>query len=138
MNSVIEVAVARALAEQPWFARRKDTLAAVAGTVLQLANVAAAYTTQMPEWANVLIAVLIGAAQVVVHATTPGAITPSQAQRLEVAAGLEGVDTSLNPCNEPDPAPVALPVYDGPTTAPTHPLEFPAATVDYEGRHRAD
>ena len=134
-NSVIEVAVARALAEQPWFTRRKDTITAVAGTILQLANVAAAYATQMPEWANVLIAVLIGAAQVIVHAGTPGAITPSQSHRLELAAELEGVDTSLTPCNDTEPGPAVLPVYDGPTTAPTHPLEFPAVSTD--GVYRA-
>ena len=75
----ISDAVSNALQDQSWFMRRKDTLAAVAGTVIQLVNVAAAYTTSMPDWANILIAAVVGVCQVVVHATMPGPITPSMA-----------------------------------------------------------
>ena len=86
MNQNIQVAVQNALAVQPWYIRRKDTITAVAGTLLQLANVAAAYTTDAPEWASVALAVLIGLCQIVVHAGTPGAITPSMAARLDAEA----------------------------------------------------
>lgn len=102
----ISDAVSNALQDQSWFMRRKDTLAAVAGTVLQLVNVAAAYTTSMPDWANILIAAVVGVCQVVVHATMPGPITPSMAGRLEDAAPT--VDTP-----ELDSTP--FPVYTGRT-----------------------
>lgn len=86
MNPDIQIAVSNALAAQPWYVRRKDTITAVTGTILQLANVASAYTTDMPEWVSVALAVLIGMCQIVVHAGTPGAITPSMAGRLEKQA----------------------------------------------------
>lgn len=81
-SSAVEVA----LAQQPWFMRRKDTIVAVAGTLLQVANIAVAYTTNAPEWVNFVIAAVIGVCQVVVHAGTPGAITPSMGPRLEATA----------------------------------------------------
>lgn len=87
MASVFQDAVAAAIAEQPWYVRRKDSIAAGAGLVLQAANVLTAYAANFPEWVNVAVAVVIGVAQIAVHAGTKGAITPSQAARLEAAAG---------------------------------------------------
>lgn len=86
----ITVAVSNALAHQSWFMRRKDTLVAVAGTVLQLGNLAVVFTQGFPEWVGLLVAVVVGVAQVVVHAGTKGAITPSMAARLEEAAPKPG------------------------------------------------
>ena len=139
MNPQIQIAVQNALAAQPWYVRRKDTITAVAGTLLQLANVASAYTTDMPEWVNVLLALFIGALQVVIHAGTPGAITPSMATRLDnqapeimdeggLAAGAEANELAgLAMANPHDldytPAPSAH--DDGGSTL-------------YEGAHRAD
>lgn len=138
MNTQIQEAVQNALAAQPWYVRRKDTITAVAGTLLQLLNVAAAYTTDAPEWASVALAVLIGTCQIVVHAGTPGAITPSMATRLEgqapqvvdeggLAAGAQANELAgLAMANPHDldytPAPSA---HDGGSTV-------------YEGAHRAD
>lgn len=82
MNTDIQIAVSRALAAQPWYVRRKDTITAVAGTVLQLANVAAMYATDGPEWVSVLIAAVIGLCQMFVHAGTKGAFTDSMKDRL--------------------------------------------------------
>lgn len=82
----ITVAVANALAAQPWFIRRKDTLAALAGTALQLGNIAVVMTEGMPEYVGLIVAFVIGLAQVVFHAATKGAITPSMAERLEEVA----------------------------------------------------
>lgn len=82
MNTDIQIAVSRALAAQPWYVRRKDTITAVAGTVLQLANVAAMYATDGPEWVSVLIAAVIGLCQMFVHAGTKGAFTDSMKNRL--------------------------------------------------------
>lgn len=105
---------AQALADQPTFQRRKDTITSFAGTVLQLANLGIFATADLPVWVNVVIATVIGICQILVHAGTKGAITPSQAARLEAAqAKLEAV-------NSP-----ALPVYDGESTG------------DYVGAHRA-
>lgn len=102
-DSVIRVAVERALVNQPWYKRRKDTLTAIAGGILQVANIAAAYATEMPEWANVLIAALVVVAQVFVHAGTKGAITDSMSERLEEAALEEGVSPYIT---EVEPVPV--------------------------------
>ncbi|AGG66864.1 hypothetical protein [Corynebacterium callunae] len=85
MASLFQSTVAQAIADQPWYMRRKDSITAVAGTVLQLANVLVASSSDLPEWANILVAVVIGAAQIAIHAGTKGAITPSMAQRLEQA-----------------------------------------------------
>lgn len=86
MNPMISQAVANALMEQPWFIRRKDTIAAVAGTTLQMVNILAAQTTEWPAGIAVVIAVIVGVLQVIVHAATVGAITPSMEQRLVEAA----------------------------------------------------
>lgn len=108
MKSVIRDAVAAALVAQPWWARRKDTLVAIAGTVLQVANVAAFSGDAVPGWVAALIAVVVGVCQIIVHAGTKGAVTPSMADRLEAAAPREddGVDGS------------GLPVLRAGTSAP--------------------
>lgn len=92
MASVFQTAVTQALYNQPWYIRRKDSLAATAGLVLQVLNGVAGYGSDMPEWANLLIAALIGLCQILIHARTPGAITPSQAARLEDAANLAAME----------------------------------------------
>lgn len=89
-NQVITTAVINALESQPWWVRRKDTITAIAGGVLQLANVAVAYTGDLPEWASVLIAGVVMVCQALVHARTVGAITPSMAARLSEAGGETG------------------------------------------------
>ncbi|MBM0244617.1 hypothetical protein GWO63_010290 [Corynebacterium macginleyi] len=86
MATEIQDSVANALRNQPWFIRRKDTIAAVAGTILQLVNLLVVITADAPQWVNAVIAITVGVAQTLVHATTPGAITPSMATRLEKAA----------------------------------------------------
>ncbi|MDC7086741.1 hypothetical protein PQG67_07230 [Corynebacterium pseudodiphtheriticum] len=86
MSNDIQNAVSNALRGQSWFVRRKDTIAAVAGTIVQLLNLLVFMTAGAPEWVNALIAVTVGVAQTLVHAATPGAITPSMTRRLEKAA----------------------------------------------------
>lgn len=77
-------AVSSALAKQSWFLYRKDSITAVAGTILQIANFKNidSYTD---TWVGIAIAIVIGIAQVIVHAGTKGAITPSMAGRLQAA-----------------------------------------------------
>ena len=86
MNTEIQTAVSNALRGQSWFIRRKDTIAAVAGTIVQVLNLVVFMTTGAPEWVNGIIAVTVGVGQAFVHAATPGAITPSMEKRLEQAA----------------------------------------------------
>ncbi|MDK4282941.1 hypothetical protein [Corynebacterium propinquum] len=86
MSNEIQTSVSNALRNQSWFVRRKDTIAAVAGTIVQLLNLLVFMTVGAPEWVNAIIAVTVGIAQTLVHAATPGAITPSMQHRLEKAA----------------------------------------------------
>lgn len=86
MASVFQTAVTQALYKQPWYIRRKDSIAATAGLVLQVLNVVAGYSSDLPEEANVVIAAGIGLCQIFIHARMKGPITPSQAERLEAAA----------------------------------------------------
>ncbi|MEJ4100907.1 hypothetical protein V5S96_11145 [Corynebacterium mastitidis] len=73
----------------------------MAGTILQMVNLVAAQATEWPPVAAVALAVVaavalavvVGVLQVVVHAATPGAITPSMATRLEDAAPTVVEDT---------------------------------------------
>lgn len=105
---------AQALADQPTFQRRKDTITSFAGTILQLANLGVFATADLPIGVNLAVATVIGVCQILVHAGTKGAITPSQAVRLEAA------QAKLEAANSP-----TLPVYDGESTG------------DYVGAHRA-
>ncbi|MFI5504453.1 hypothetical protein ACFLIN_03700 [Corynebacterium kutscheri] len=125
MASVFQDAVATALANQSWFARRKDSLAATAGTILQVVNLATAYMTGAPYWVTVLVAVVVGIAQIVVHAGTKGAITPSMATRLELAgmrANMDRVSISgvkaVPKQEDSTVSQVSLPVYDADSSRP--------------------
>lgn len=129
MNQDIQIAVSNALNAQPWWGRRKDTITAVAGTILQLANVAVAYTANGPEWVSVAFAVLIGLCQVVIHAGTPGAITPSMAARLEDNAPQPVEDGYQAGVYAAEQAGAEVPnPYDG-----VH-----GGSTAYGGEHRAD
>lgn len=122
MASIFQDSVAQALANQPWYIRRKDTLTAVAGTVLQAMNLLVLVAGESNEWVNITIAVTIGIAQIIIHAGTKGAITPSMAKRLEQAGSAAHMDrVSLSSVGD-----VSLPIYDG------------LSTVEEGGRHRAE
>lgn len=84
-QNTFNVAVSEYLATQPWAVRRKNTIVAVAGGVAQLAQIATVLAFGAPEWVPLVIGAVIALAQAVVHAFTPGAITPSMAPRLEAA-----------------------------------------------------
>lgn len=84
-QSAFSVAVSEYLATQPWAVRRKDTIVAVAGGIAQLAQIATVLAVGAPEWVPLVIGAVIALAQAVVHAFTPGPITPSMAPRLEAA-----------------------------------------------------
>lgn len=104
------------VASQPWWERRKNTIIAVAGLVLQVAQVVAVYAAGGPEWASVALAGVIGVCEALMHATAKGAVTPSMGARLGDAA------EQITP---------AVPVETG-AEASTLPLEGEAPTVaDY-------
>ncbi|WP_301195424.1 hypothetical protein [Corynebacterium stationis] len=126
MASVFQSAVAEALNGQPWYQRRKDTLTAVAGTVLQVLNLLVLYSGEWPAWLNAVIAGIIGICQILVHSRTKGAITPSMAKRLEdfgMQAFLDRPSQSGVTVDHPigdvadTPGDVELPVYRGVSTA---------------------
>ena len=128
MNTDIQIAVSNALQAQSWYVRRKDTITAVAGTLGQLANLIALYTTDAPEWLSAVIAIVIGVCQVLVHAGTKGAFTGSMAGRLSehapehVEDGYEAGALAAEVAGEATPNP-----YDDPDEGSTR----------YEGEHRA-
>lgn len=134
MASAFQNSVAEALAEQSWWVRRKDTLTAVAGTILQVGNLLILVSGGWPAWVNAIIAGVIGAAQIVIHAGTKGAITPSMASRLEQAGERAYLDRpsvsgfAVTDRSRPVEAVETedLPVYEGESSAV------------YEGQHRRD
>lgn len=133
MASVFQNSVAEALAEQSWWMRRKDTLTAVAGTILQVGNLVLLVSGGWPAWVNAVVAGVIGLAQIVIHAGTKGAITPSMAARLEQAGERAHLDrpsvSGVAITTEPEPvdavASTDLPVYTGESSA------------EYIGQHRS-
>lgn len=70
------------IATQPWYLRRKDTITAIAGMILQVAQWAVVLADNAPVWVGLVITVIIGICQALVHARTKGAVTPSMGQRL--------------------------------------------------------
>lgn len=84
-ENLVQEAVTAALADQSWFVRRKDTMAAAAAAIAQFGNLALAMHDQLPPIGAAIVAVVILVAQIVVHAATPGAITPSMSYRLNGA-----------------------------------------------------
>lgn len=97
-SDALSDAFAKALAKQGEFARRKDSITSIAGTVIQVANLATVLVgTDAPTWVHFVIAVVTGFAQLAVHAGTKGAITPSQEGRIRDA---------LPTIPDPEPKPV--------------------------------
>ncbi|CAB0673512.1 hypothetical protein FRC0268_00275 [Corynebacterium diphtheriae] len=103
-NTDIQTAVTRALESQSWWLRRKDSLTSGAGLVLHFANLIVTMLGDTNPWVNVILAAVIGVAQLVIHAGTKGAITPSMVKRLEAAAPVAPVfdlDEARNSLAEP-------------------------------------
>ncbi|WP_070758776.1 hypothetical protein [Corynebacterium sp. HMSC22B11] len=145
MASVLQQAVAEAVVEQSWWKRRKDSLAAVAGMLLQVTNLEIFNSTSMPVWASILIAVIIGACQTVIHAYTLGAITPSMGTRLEQAAEkahmtrpqVSGITVSDTTPADPTPATITPAVDEEDISTPL-PVYEGATSDEYVGAHRAE
>ena len=83
-------AVAAYLRTQPWYAKRKNTITGVAVLVMTLASQLLEQPGGLPQWAVMVITAVVGVCGVLVHAFTPGAVTPSMAKRLERAAASDG------------------------------------------------
>ena len=81
-SEAVKVAIARELAEQPEFYRRKDSLTVLAGAILQVAQMTTVVAADAPVWVMGIVAVVITIAQIVIIAGTPGAVTPSMEKRL--------------------------------------------------------
>lgn len=130
----IKDAGAEAIAESEGFQRRRNSLAGGAALVLQLANLLVFVNADIPLWGTIVIAVVIGLAEVIVHATSKTPVTPhvvdtltATAQRQVMAEHWATVRPSTpavpaTPAPELDPTPQdsGLPVHTGPTTDLPH------------------
>ena len=105
----LQEAAGNAIAEQSWFQRRKNTLAAVAQGILQFANAALFLAGILPLPVTIAIAIVIIAAEVVVHATSRTPVTPAVVEKIAQKAVEQ--DAYEGKHRE------ALPVYEGPSTA---------------------
>ncbi|AKK05252.1 hypothetical protein CMUST_15670 (plasmid) [Corynebacterium mustelae] len=85
-NQALGDAFESVLAEQPWVMRRKDSLTAALGTVLQVLNLLVMLAGEWPLWAHIALGGAIGIVQIGIHALTPGSVTPSQQARIREAA----------------------------------------------------
>ena len=93
VSDAIQMAGSKALQDQSWWDRRKNTLAGVANLILQVVNVLAFMATDVHWGVTVAIAVLVGMAEVVVHAATKGPVTPSGVEKMRrEAQSIEVVD----------------------------------------------
>lgn len=98
--SVYQEAVDEYVASQPWYVRRKDSITAVAGMILQIANLLVMVQDKLPIWSGAVIAAVIGLCQLIVHAKTPGAITPSMGERLEETGPAVAADFHVTTTDE--------------------------------------
>lgn len=78
----VQDAAAIAAAETKFFQQRRNSLAGFANLVLQLANLLAFVTFEIPWWGTVIIAVVIGLAEVIVHATSKTPVTPAVVEQV--------------------------------------------------------
>lgn len=95
---IITESVLAAVDQQPWFQRRKETLALLASNLTWMAALGSIATDTLPRWAQVCLLVLGGVgtlAGFVATALTKAAITPSMAPRLEAIAEPEPVFSTL-------------------------------------------
>lgn len=88
----IEDAASSALVNQPWWARRKNSLTAVANIILQAANLILFAVTGLPIGVTIAIAIVISLAEVVIHASTKAPVTPAVAAT--IAAEAEKIEES--------------------------------------------
>lgn len=77
LTDVVQEAGAKALAEQGWFARRKNTVVAAAQVILQVLNLLAFTLTDVHWGVTLAVAVVVGVGEVIIHAATRGPVTPS-------------------------------------------------------------
>lgn len=73
------------LQKQPWYIKRKDLIALVAGAIITIAQLGLV-PTDAPTWVNAVIGALTWVAALFVISGTPGAITPSMESRLASVA----------------------------------------------------
>lgn len=78
----VQEAVGDAAAETKFVQQRRNSLAGVAGTILQLANLLALVSFEIPWWGTAIIAVIIGLAEVIIHATSKTPVTQAVAEKV--------------------------------------------------------
>ncbi len=107
----VKAAGAEVLGDQKWFNQRKNSLASSAQTVLQVLNLVAFSLGDVHWGVTLALAVAIGLAEVVFHASTDGAVTPSVVEKMRLAAQKQDHEVIVGPSvrkpavPEPEPAP---------------------------------
>lgn len=81
-KNIFEATVDAYLKDQPEIVRRKDTIMVVAALIINTAQWAAVLINDAPAWVGLIVMVLVGFAQALTSALTPGAVTPSMGKRL--------------------------------------------------------
>lgn len=79
----VQNGMANVLSKQSLTEKRKNTIFSIAQGILQLGNLAAFITVDMPWYITVAIAVVLVIAETVAHAFTRGPLTPSAAKAVE-------------------------------------------------------
>lgn len=98
LSDLVQEAGADALAEQSWFARRKNTITAVVQIILQVLNLMAFQLADVHWAVTVIIALIIGVGEVIIHAATKGPVTPSGVEEIRrQAQAAQVVETDGSP-----------------------------------------
>lgn len=83
MDKFIAQTVINAAKKQPGFVRRKDTIVTVVTGIVWLLAAVVPYLAEISPLIGTAVAAVVTIGGAFVNAFTPGAITPSMAQRLE-------------------------------------------------------
>lgn len=124
----VKTAAADAASQVKVSEKRRNSLAGAANLILQLANLLVFVNYEIPLWATIIIALVIGAAEIVVHAFSKTPVTQGVVEQVTAAAEQQVIRERLAAVPAPTPAqpaqesaavphlPSGLPVYDGDTT----------------------
>lgn len=81
VNAIQDVA-ATAISKTKFWQKRPNSLTSAAQTVLQLAGIAGGLFLGLPWWGILIVALVIGVAEVIVQASTKTPVTPHSAEKL--------------------------------------------------------
>lgn len=91
MSQDVYVAVAKIIVDQPWWARRKETILTVLNGLVWACSVLGAMNGVIPVWGVAVIGAVGSACAALVIALTKAAVTPSMAARIAAVMPAEPV-----------------------------------------------